>query len=74
MAYAMEYESIVKMEDVNPGERKRVQRTRDEPVEQEPKLADLLEKLDGLESSLDKKKGSCAETNQGQGAGEVLLL
>ena len=56
MAYATEYESIMKTEEVRPGERKRIRRTQDEAVEQEPKLADLLAKLEGLEKKLEKKE------------------
>ena len=56
MVYATEYESIMKTEVVKPGERKRVRRTLDEAVEQEPKLADLLKKLEVLESRLEKRR------------------
>ena len=56
MAYATEYESIMKTKDTKLGERKRVRRTQDEAVEQEPKLADLLKKLEVLESRLEKRR------------------
>ena len=45
IAYATEYESIMKTEDVKPGECKQNRRTQDEPVEQEPKFAYILKKL-----------------------------